>query len=101
MYAVIKLMALLGGTTEDTDTLKGLGFIHRLFAPPPVAIALKNAYLNLNTLELMEKDVDVFEVLKTQINSMSMNDFRKVMEKEGVSFDVNDVPNFLKEKGNG
>lgn len=100
MYAVIKLLALLGGTTDEVNPLKELGFIHRLFAPPPVAVALKNAYLNLNTYELMEKDIDVFEVLRTKLSSMNLDDFREAMEKEGISFDIEDIPEVLRQEFN-
>ena len=95
-YAMIKIMALLGGTTEDTDTLDNISFIRRVFAPPPVAVALKDAYLNLDSLSIIDNADDIFERLTTHINNLTPEQMEKVMEKEGIEVNLNHIPNFLR-----
>jgi len=95
-YAMIKIMALLGGTTENTDTLDDISFIRRIFAPPPVAVALKDAYLNLDSLSIINSADDIFERLTTHINNLTPEQMEKVMEKEGIEVNLDHIPNFLR-----
>lgn len=95
-YAMIKIMALLGGTTENTDTLDNISFIRRVFAPPPVAVALKDAYLNLDSLSIINNADDIYERLTTHINNLTPEQMEKVMKNGGVEVNLDHIPNFLR-----
>lgn len=98
--AVMKLITLIGMVLEDIKETDAIGFLHRIFAPPPVAVCIKNAYLNLDSLKIInEAQTNVFDDLMNYVGNLDMAQVRDLMSKEGYSMDNTSLkkPKFVDE----
>jgi xanthosine utilization system XapX-like protein len=88
--AVIKLMGLLGMTLSH-EGKEHVAFLQRMFAPPPIAVALKDAYLHLDSLSILQNGASASgEQITEHITSMPFSRVKELMEKEG--YDVDELP---------
>lgn len=92
-FAVLKLIGLLG-VTLNKEGSDHVSFLQRIFAPPPITVTLKDAYLSLDSLEIIETNgKDVFDQITEHIANMPMGGVKKLLKKEG--YDLNSMENSI------
>ena len=88
-FAVMKLLALMGVALDLDDAKKELGFLGKIFTPPPMAVAIKDGYLHLDSLNIIEKgSKGLTQKLALHASHLELDDVKALMEKEGYDVDM-------------
>ena len=88
-FAVMKLLALMGVALDIDEAKKELGFLGKIFTPPPMAVAIKDAYLHLDSLNIIEKgSKGLTQKLALHASHLDLDDVKALMEKEGYDVDM-------------
>ncbi len=85
---LIKTMALLGACLDEIDPDDNpIAFVMRIFAPPPMAVCMKNAYLSLDSLKIITDNTNVYDYLINYTSDLTMSQVKEMMNKEGYSME--------------
>ncbi len=88
-FAVMKLLALIGVALDIDEAKKELGFLGKIFTPPPMAVAIKDGYLHLDSLTIIEKgSKGLTQKLALHASHLDLDDVKALMEKEGYDVDM-------------